>query len=292
MRPANLNTKIFLDSGNPDETKQVKELLGFLDGQTTNPTLVSKHPLAQERVENGQPFTAEEALNLYKEIVSEIAQVIPDGAISIEVYADETTTKDEMLTQADEFSSWISQPHIKFPITPAGLAAAEQAVVDGMNINMTLCFSQEQAAAVYAATRGAKPGQVFLSPFIGRLDDMGYDGVDVVKHIMKMYESSDHHVQVLAASIRTVDHLIRSFEVGADYVTAPLNILQEWASAGFPLTTTSTTVASSENTALLHAIEFNEIDLNKPWQEYNSSHALTSKGLQKFVEDWNSLVQG
>ncbi|MEO8581193.1 MAG: transaldolase family protein [Patescibacteria group bacterium] len=289
MRPQNLHPKIFLDSGNPEDTRRIKALMGFLDGQTTNPTLISKHPVVQERVAAGQLFTADEALGLYKNIVQQISAEMPHGAISIEVYADETTTKEEMLTQADEFCTWITHPHIKFPITPAGLAAVEQAVVDGMNVNLTLCFSQEQAAAVYAATRGAKPGQVFLSPFIGRLDDVGYDGVDVVKHIINMFENSDQHVQVLAASIRNLAHLIRSIEFGADCLTVPFNVLSEWAAASYPVTSVDTT--ASEPQSLLHPIEFSEIDLNKPWQEYNIAHELTSKGLQKFVSDWQSLVQ-
>lgn len=286
MRPAQLKTKIFLDSGNPDETRQIKQLMGFLDGQTTNPTLISKHPSAQEKIHSGELFTADEALGFYKEIVQQIADVIPDGAISIEVYADETTTKEEMLTQADEFNSWIAHPHIKFPITFSGLSAAEQAVVDGMNVNMTLCFSQEQAASVYSATRGARKGQVFLSPFIGRLEDLGYDGVDVVRHIINMYQNSDHHVEVLAASVRTLDHFVRSIELGADCITAPFSILSDWATAGFPLAATNQVPQEA-----LHPIEFSQIDLNKPWQEYNITHELTSTGLQKFVDDWNSLVQ-
>lgn len=287
MRPADLKTKIFLDSGNPAETQQIKELMGFLDGQTTNPTLISKHPDAQAKIHSGNLFTADEALGFYKEVVEQIAEIIPHGSISIEVYADETSTKEELLSQADEFSSWISRPHIKFPITQAGLAAAEQAVVDGMNVNMTLCFSQEQAAAVYAATRGARAGQVFLSPFIGRLDDKGYNGVDVVKHILEMYQNSDKHVQVLAASVRTMEHFIRSIQLGADCITAPFSILSEWAKAGFPLTQQSN---ESEQPSL-NPIEFAHIDLNMPWQEYNIEHELTKSGLLKFVDDWNSLVQ-
>jgi transaldolase len=285
MRPQFLKTKIFLDSGNPVDTKRAIETLGFLDGQTTNPTLIAKHPLAQERIQTGQLFSANEALGLYKEIVQEIHKVIPRGAISIEVYADETTTMKEMLVQADEFQNWIPHPYIKFPITSEGLAAAEQAIVDGMRVNMTLCFSQEQAAAVYAATRGVKDDRVFLSPFVGRLDDQRKQGLDLVRHIMTMFQQSDHHVQVLAASIRTVEHLVQSIEAGANCLTAPLNVLSEWAGLGFPVSFTLGT--SSE----LHPIDYQEIDLTKGWKEYQITHELTSMGLQKFVSDWNSLVQ-
>jgi transaldolase len=284
MRPANLKTKIFLDSGNPEETAQAKELLGFLDGQTTNPTLISRHPIAQQRLQSGQLFSAEEALGLYKQVVQQIADVIPDGAISIEVYADQTTTKDEMLTQADEFSTWIKEPFIKFPITTEGLAAAEQAVVDGIRVNMTLCFSQQQAAAVYAATSGAHKGHVFLSPFIGRLDDKQQRGTDLLRNIMQMYAQSDHHVEVLAASIRSVEHLVQAIMFGVDCLTAPLSILQTWAQQGMPM-------ELAQPQTMLTEIQYEQIDLHKNWREYSIQHELTDMGLSKFVSDWNALIR-
>ena len=111
-----------------------------------------------------------------------------------------------MLAQGEEMFSWIPNAYIKYPCTHEGLRAAQMSVQESIRVNMTLCFSQEQAAAVYAATKGSKE-PVYVSPFVGRLDDRGEDGMDLVKNIKKMYERSDGHVHVLAASIRNIDHL-------------------------------------------------------------------------------------
>ena len=165
--------RIFLDGGDPNDTRAVIAQLGFLDGQTTNPTLIAKNPEVRARLEHGERFQREELLAFYRGVVADIAALIPDGSVSIEVYADRNTAAEEMLAQAREMFAWIPNAHIKFPITAAGLTAAAQAIAEGMRVNMTLCFTQAQAAAVHAATRGAAPGAVFVSPFVGRLDDRG-----------------------------------------------------------------------------------------------------------------------
>ena len=170
MKPEGLTTKIFLDSGDPAETRQVIEALGFLDGQTTNPTLVAKNPYARERFEKGDKFTKEEIFDFYKKVVTEVAEMIPHGSISIEVYADDTVSADTMFEQGKDMFTWIPNAQVKYPILPAGLEAAKRSIEAGMRVNMTLCFTQQQAAAVYSATRGAKKGDVFVSPFVGRLD--------------------------------------------------------------------------------------------------------------------------
>src|SRR3990172_71294 len=149
MKPANLKTKIFLDSGDPNETKQAIKLLGFLDGQTTNPSLIAKNPDAQ-----GKKFTEEEISSFYKGVVREISSLIPSGSISIEVYTDLDSTGDKLYQQGEMMFSWIPNAHIKYPITRSGLEAAEHSVETGIRVNMTLCFSEEQAAAVYASTLG------------------------------------------------------------------------------------------------------------------------------------------
>src|SRR5512139_2316371 len=126
MRPLNLKTKIFLDGGDPDETRQLLGLLGFLDGQTTNPTLISKNPEARMRLEGGEKFSAEEILAFYRKVVGEVSGLIPKGSISVEVYADARTTSEAMCRQAQEMFSWIPNAHIKFPTTTEGLKSAEQ----------------------------------------------------------------------------------------------------------------------------------------------------------------------
>ncbi|MCL5666489.1 MAG: transaldolase [Patescibacteria group bacterium] len=288
MSPQELKTKIFLDSGDPKETREVLDMLGFLDGQTTNPSLIAKNPQVQARLAKGEKFSQEEVLNFYRAVVKEVSGLIPQGSVSIEVYADGNTSAGQMLNQGREFFKWIPNAHIKFPTTAEGLKAAEAAVKEGIRVNMTLVFSQEQAAAVYAATRGAGPGGVFVSPFIGRLDDRGENGMDLIANIRKMYQSGDGHVQVLAASVRSLSHFTQSLALGADIITAPLKAIKEWAEAGKP---TSPQPSLQEGREGLRPIPFQEINLGKPWQEYNIKHELTDKGIEKFAADWNNLIQ-
>ncbi len=272
--------KIFLDGGDSSETKQAIKLLGFLDGQTTNPSLIAK------KLELGK-FTQEELLNLYKKIVSEISSLIPNGSISIQVYSDKDSKSETMLTQAKEMYAWIPNAHIKYPLTSEGLKAAAESVKLGMRVNMTLVFSQEQAAAVYSATKGAKKGQVFLSPFIGRLDDRGENGMSLIKNIINMYQDGDGHVEVLAASIRNMDHLLGCFKQGSDIVTLPFKTIKEWYEQGMP-TPQADYIYPKTN---LQDIPFQQLDLSKSWQEFNINHELTDKGLEKFADDWNVLLK-
>ncbi|MBU6388921.1 transaldolase [Patescibacteria group bacterium] len=274
-------TRLFLDGGDPAETRQI---LNALDGQTTNPTLISKNPEAQGRLARGEKFQPQEIYDFYRRVVTELSGLLPNGSISIEVYADATTTTDQMITQALQMWEWIPNAHIKLPTTAAGLAAAQQAVSEGMRVNMTLCFSQEQAAAVYAATKGAKKGDVFVSPFIGRLDDIGQNGVDLIKHILKMYEQGDGHVEVLSASIRSREHLQAVVQLGSDIVTAPLKIIQAWLDAGRQV---DPGFAYQPD---LSPIPYREVSLEKEWDQYDVAHELTTKGIDRFAADWNSLI--
>lgn len=284
MKPADLHTKIFLDSGDPEETKKILEILGFLDGQTTNPSLIAKNPEAQARIESGNLFSADEVKTFYKKVVGEISSLIPEGSVSVEVYADAGTKAEEMIEEAQEMNTWIPNAHIKLPTTASGLEAAEKLTGDGMRVNMTLTFSQEQAAAVHAATRGADRGDVFVSPFIGRLDDKGKQGIDVVQNIDKMFSLGVSHVEVLAASVRTLEHLTKVFEAEADIVTAPFEVLKDWAEAGMPLE------FEGDGGAELEKIEYETISLTNEWNAYDISHELTDAGLEKFAADWNGMV--
>ncbi len=235
MRPKGLKTRIFLDGGNPEETKEIIGILGFLDGQTTNPTLISKNPEAKKRLVEGRKFRESEILSFYRDVVQTISSMIPEGSVSVEVYADPSSVAEDMLPQGREMFSWIPNAHIKFPTSHEGLKAAGRAVQEGLRVNLTLCFSQEQAAAVYAATKGAKKGDVFVSPFIGRLDDRGENGMDLIANIIRMYKKGDGHVEVLTASVRTFDHILYALKLGSDIITAPFAILKEWGGKGLPL---------------------------------------------------------
>jgi len=287
MRPKGLKTKIFLDGGDPDETKQILDICGFLDGQTTNPTLISKNPDAKNRLEKGDKFSEQEILDFYRSVVKEVSGMIPEGSISIEVYADTSTKAEQMLEQGRKMFSWIPNAHIKFPSSHEGLKAAEQASKEKIRVNMTLCFRQEQAAAVYAATRGAGKGDVFVSPFIGRLDDRGEDGMDLIADILKMYEKGDGHVEVLTASVRNMDHFLYALKLGSDIITAPFSIIKEWGEKGMPMPGGDYQYDSRD----YKPIPYKEIDLTRQWQEYEIDHDLTVTGMEKFSQDWNSLIR-
>ncbi len=284
MRPIHLSSKIFLDSGDPAETKKAIDVLGFLDGQTTNPTLLVKVPEIGEMKANGQ-VTRENIFPLYKGIVQNISSLIPDGSVSIEVFADYSTTTDDMLHQAYEMYSWIPNAHIKFPIIPAGLAAAQKFSQDGNRVNMTLCFSQNQAAAVYSSTNGAQRGSTFVSPFIGRLDDIGQNGISVVRNILQMFNNSDHHVEVLAASIRNVNQLMAALALHSDIITIPFSVIDDWAKQGMPVPDEQ----FSYNTPSLQDIPYKDLNLQLPYTEFDIQHELTTKGVEKFMQDINTL---
>jgi len=286
MRPDNLQTRIFLDGGNPEETRDSIRILGFLDGQTTNPTLISKNPEAKERLSRGEKFSEREMLSFYRDVVTEISGLIAGGSVSVEVYADASTKAEAMFAQGKEMFSWIPNAHIKFPLSHEGLKAAEQAVKYGLRVNMTLCFTQEQAAAVYAATRVAKKADVFVSPFVGRLDDRGENGMDLIANIIRMYSNGDHHVEVLTASVRSIEHLFYAIALGSDIVTVPYKILQEWEARDLPLPDQR----YKYETKGLKIIPYKDLDLSEPWKKFNISHDLTVKGMENFSSDWNLLI--
>lgn len=285
-RPLGLRTKIFLDGGDPQQTRGILDTLGFLDGQTTNPTLIAKNPLVQEFLAQGGKYTEPAAYQLYRKVVTEISVLVPEGSVSIEVFADKDTKAKAMILQAEEMFSWIPNAHIKLPITAEGLLAAEYAVKRGIRANLTLCFSQPQAAAVYQATLGAKRGDVFVSPFVGRLDDRGENGMDLIRNIIQMYRQGDGHMEVVVASIRSMEHLLSALQMGADIATVPYKILTDWAAQGMPIPGDDFVYP----TAGRRPIPYQELSL-KRWQKYDIGHELTDKGIEKFSQDWNTLIQ-
>lgn len=287
MRPSGLQTQIFLDGGDPSETRDVLKTLGFLDGQTTNPSLVSKNPKARERLERGEKFTSEELLHFYREVVEEISGLIPDGSVSVEVYADADTPAETMLRQADMMFGWIPNAHIKFPSSSEGLTAARRAVDQGIRVNMTLCFTQEQGAAAYSATTGAERGNVFVSPFVGRLDDRGENGMDLIENLIRMYASGDGHVEVLTASVRNIDHLLHALRLGSDIVSVPYKILTQWSETGLTIPGDDYVYRPGD----LSPIHYREIDLDRDFEDYDIRHELTDKGMERFSADWNALIQ-
>lgn len=273
-----------VDGGDPQETRQVKEQLGFVDGQTTNPSLIANNPEIKQRVAAGHKLSEAEELEEYKKIVREIAPFVGDAGVSIEVFSDRKTTAQEMIAQGKEMYTWIPNAYIKYPCTSEGLRAAQMSVRDGLRVNLTLCFSQQQAAAVYGATKGAR-APVYVSPFVGRLDDIGQNGMDLVRNIKRMFAQSDRHVLLLAASIRTLEHLLYCFALDVDLLTAPAKILTAWADKGLPLPE-----ANYEYRSTGKPIPYEELDLTRPWESFGIAHELTTKGLEKFATDYRKTL--
>ena len=184
--------KFFVDTA---DTKDIRELneLGLLDGVTTNPSLILK---------SGGNIA---------EVTKEICSIV-DGPVSAEVVATEYA---EMMREAEVLSKIADNICIKVPLTLDGLRACKSITSDGRLVNVTLCFSANQALLA------AKAGATFISPFIGRLDDMGFDGVELIAEIRQIYDNFGFETEILAASIRTPDHVKRVALIGADVATVP-----------------------------------------------------------------------
>ena len=277
-------TKILVDGGDPQETLEIKEMLGFVDGQTTNPSLIANNPHIKELIASGHKLSNREEMDEYKNIVQTISPLVGDAGVSIEVFSDEKTTAQEMFSQGQEMFSWIPNAYIKYPCTSEGLRAAQNSVKQQMRVNMTLCFSQQQAAAVYAATKGTKE-PAYVSPFVGRLDDIGQNGMDVVKNIKRMFSKGDGHVLVLAASIRSLEHLLYCFALETELATVPAKILKLWANKNFPIPEKQFQYQSSGK-----PIQYQELDLKQPWQSFDIQHELTRKGIEKFAADYRATL--
>lgn len=190
--------KFFVDTADVAEIKELAAS-GLLDGVTTNPTLVAKA---------GRDF---------KEIITEICAVVP-GPVSAEVAA---TDYEGMMREAEVLRKIAKNVTIKVPLTMDGLKACKALTSDGTMVNVTLCFSANQALLA------AKAGATFVSPFIGRLDDIGLNGMDVIREIRTIYDNyPDLSTDILAASIRTVNHVKEAAIIGADVATVPPAILK------------------------------------------------------------------
>ena len=184
--------KFFVDTADVNEIRELNEL-GLLDGVTTNPSLIMK---------SGGKIS---------EVTREICGIV-DGPVSSEVTA---TEYGEMMKQADVLSKIADNICIKVPLTLDGLKACRALTGDGRKVNVTLCFSANQALLA------AKAGATFISPFIGRIDDMAVDGMDVIREIRAIYDNYDFDTEILAASIRTVNHVKEAAIIGADVATVP-----------------------------------------------------------------------
>lgn len=214
--------KFFIDTADLNEIRDLAET-GLVDGVTTNPSLIAK---------SGGNIL---------DVIAEICAVVP-GPVSAEVTATET---DDMLAEAEVLRAIAANVAIKVPLTPAGLKACKVLSDDGVQVNVTLCFSPAQALLA------AKAGAAFISPFVGRLDDIGSDGMGLIAEIVEIYSQyPDLDTEVLVASIRHPGHVIEAAKMGADVATVPPNVLRQLF-----------------------------------------AHPLTDKGLAAFLADWEKTGQ-
>lgn len=288
------NIQFFVDSCDPADTQKAKKLLGMIHGQTTNPTLLKKNPDIQRYLAQGKRLLSADLLKMYKDAIKSIA-TYTDGAISVEVYADWDTTAQDLVKQAENMRDWARNIYIKFPTIPEGLKAANEFTRAGGHVNMTLVFDQSQAAAVYSATRSAQ-GVSFISPFVGRWDDRGFFGLDVIRNIRQMYDKfgairgvSQCHVEILAASIRTLDQIHGAIAYGADIITAPISAFQAWVDAG----SEKSPIAPIRPTTL-RPLEYQELKYQEDFSLYaidTDVEGLLHQGLMRFVKDWKSVVE-
>ncbi len=214
--------KFFADTSDIDAIKDLADC-GMLDGVTTNPSIIAK---------SGREF-----LPLIQEICG-----ICDGPVSAEVAS---TDYETMMKEAEKLAALGDNVAVKVPLTEAGLKTCKNLSSNGTMVNVTLCFSPLQALLA------AKAGASFISPFVGRLDDIGQDGMQLIGDILTIYEGyPDFHTEVLVASVRHPAHILESAKMGADVVTCPPSVIK---------------------------------------QLYK--HPLTDKGLAAFVEDWKKTGQ-
>ncbi len=194
--------ELFLDTANIDEIRQGARM-GVVTGVTTNPSLAAKEGIGK--------------LEAYRRSVEEIAGII-DGPISVEVVS---TDVEGMITEGRDIATWIPNPWVKLPSTQAGIEAMSVLTSHDIKVNQTLCFSVNQALL------GARAGATAVSPFVGRLDDIGQQGMDLVEDIVQVYRTHDIKTKVLAASIRHAQHCVMAAKAGAHIATVPFSVLMQ-----------------------------------------------------------------
>jgi len=190
--------KFFVDTAEIAEIKELQDT-GLLDGVTTNPSLVKK---------SGRDFI---------EVVKEIAAIVP-GPVSAEVVALDHAG---MMREAETLRKIADNIAVKVPLTIDGLKSCKALSGDGTMVNVTLCFSANQALLA------AKAGATFISPFVGRLDDIGQSGIELIADIRMIYDNYDFATQILVASVRNPIHILESAKLGADVMTAPAAVIKQ-----------------------------------------------------------------
>ncbi len=189
--------QIFIDTGSTDEVRDAAAM-GLIDGVTTNPSLAAK---------SGKPF---------RQLIEEITKII-DGPVSAEVIS---TTADQMIEEGRHVARWHKNVVVKIPLIAEGLKAVRVLTGEGIRTNVTLCFSSSQALLA------AKAGATYISPFVGRLDDISADGMQLIRDIRLIYDNYQIKTKILTASIRHPLHFVEAAKIGSDVVTVPWPVLK------------------------------------------------------------------
>lgn len=192
--------EFFLDTANLDEIRDCASY-GILDGVTTNPSLVSK----------------EGEQKSFKELIKDICELV-DGPVSAEVLS---TDVERMLTEARQLAEIDDRIVVKMPLTDDGIKATKIVSDEGINVNVTLCFSPTQAIIA------AKAGAAYISPFVGRLDDISESGMQLIRDIVKIYDNYNFKTKILVASVRHPDHMVESAKAGAHVATMPYKVFKQ-----------------------------------------------------------------
>ncbi len=295
-------TQFLLDSGDITEDLEIQAMAKSHDseiwGATTNPKLIAKILHGQKLTSQQEAFSV-----LQKHIVENIVTTLP-GAVSAEVYADASTTPEEMIRQGEEIATWHERIMVKLPMTRSGLIARGALRKKGIGINMTLVFSQQQIFTLalheilmtreFGVTRNSWP--CFISPFIGRLDDQGEDGLSLLHQatIMLATYLPNAPVWLLASSIRNPYHILSCIQAGIPLITAPMSVYTQWFDSPdkkfenptpnlkqIPQWKPSVKILSITTVDdLLSAIDQKDLDI---------THPLTDAGLAQFVASWQEL---
>ena len=192
--------KIFIDTADVDQIRDA-QAMGVIDGVTTNPSLVAKIGRS------------------YREVIEEICEIV-DGPISAEVLATDT---EGILAEGRDIAKWHKNVVVKVPLIPDGLKAVKTFTEEGIKTNVTLCFSPSQGLLA------AKAGATYISPFVGRIDDISGDGMELIAQLRTIYDNYGYDTQILAASIRHPKHVVEALLIGADVGTMPHKVIMQLA---------------------------------------------------------------
>ncbi len=206
--------KIFADTANLDELRELKSL-GIIDGATTNPTLLSKE--IKRLYPDFRAHNKEELMEKGKEVLKEVCEIV-DGPVSAEVIA---TDADGMVEEGKKLAKVHKHIVIKIPFGAEGLKATKRLSAEGIRVNMTLVFSPSQGLL------SAKAGARYVSPFIGRMDDISNSGMEVVRILTEVFSIYDFETELLVASVRHPMHVVEASLLGADIVTVPPDVIKK-----------------------------------------------------------------